>query len=455
MLSSLLTFRAEKILGDKNYEMNFTGDTSIIVGPNGSGKSTFLNVFYLFITRQWSRLAEYNFQQVSLTTNSGKIELHKGDLFNVDAYAKMSPRLKRIYNQLAAQKLLPRFLSGNKLTSRERSSLAETLEISAIDLDSFRRYFAHESEGLFRSQLVRVEQDLEALEIGRVLYLPTYRRIEKDLSSIFPDIEDRFRSRVADSQMTARQGGNFQEIISFGMDDIFKLISNHTSTLNSLAKTKSDDAAQEYIRDMVKGAIKEYSVGRIRDMNSAVISEFVSRLDDQLLSTEDKNELRSKIEDLRVKKVGKPNKDMQYLGFFVEKMLNVYIEMQEAERPFNEFVAIINRYLSGNKVVQYRNYEFSIVDNYSGDNINLSELSSGEKQIVSVFAYLLLREEKGTVVLIDEPELSLSVPWQKTFLPDILATRRCSFVLAVTHSPFVFDNDLRSSIIDVRKLTVK
>lgn len=77
------------------------------------------------------------------------------------------------------------------------------------------------------------------------------------------------------------------------------------------------------------------------------------------------------------------------------------------------------------------------------DEVKLSDLSSGEKQIVSLFSHLYLSEEKRFFVLIDEPELSLSVPWQRRFLKDIKEGDFCSGVVAVTHSPFIYDNDLR------------
>ncbi len=70
--------------------------------------------------------------------------------------------------------------------------------------------------------------------------------------------------------------------------------------------------------------------------------------------------------------------------------------------------------------------------------LELRMLSSGEKQIVSLFYHLYLSGEKKYIILIDEPELSLSVQWQKRLLPDILASQRCEFLAAVTHSPFIF-----------------
>ena len=88
--------------------------------------------------------------------------------------------------------------------------------------------------------------------------------------------------------------------------------------------------------------------------------------------------------------------------------------------------------------------EFSIYNkNDRNQLIELKHLSSGEKQIVSLFGHIYLSEIKQFFVLIDEPELSLSVPWQKEFLVDIRNGGFCSGLFAVTHSPFIYDNELR------------
>jgi hypothetical protein len=39
--------------------------------------------------------------------------------------------------------------------------------------------------------------------------------------------------------------------------------------------------------------------------------------------------------------------------------------------------------------------------------------------------------------------MSLSVPWQKRYLLDIVNGISCAGLVAVTHSPFVFDNELK------------
>lgn len=102
-----------------------------------------------------------------------------------------------------------------------------------------------------------------------------------------------------------------------------------------------------------------------------------------------------------------------------------------------------------------------------GKELNFNVFSSGEKQIVSLFAklYLLPIKEldwsndnkiieslpnKKFWIIFDEPELSLSVEWQKRILPDILESNRCEFLFVTTHSPFIFKNDLRFQTSDIR-----
>lgn len=92
-------------------------------------------------------------------------------------------------------------------------------------------------------------------------------------------------------------------------------------------------------------------------------------------------------------------------------------------------------------------FTFRIVpadDGLSGQTVDPGDLSSGEKQIVSLFSHLYLSGLKRFFVLIDEPELSLSVPWQRRFLTDIAGGEFCAGLVAVTHSPYIYDNSLKS-----------
>lgn len=74
-----------------------------------------------------------------------------------------------------------------------------------------------------------------------------------------------------------------------------------------------------------------------------------------------------------------------------------------------------------------------------GQSLPLASLSSGEQQELVLHYDLLFRVPSNTIVLIDEPELSLHVAWQKKFLPDLLKIVSLSNfdALVATHSPYV------------------
>ena len=86
------------------------------------------------------------------------------------------------------------------------------------------------------------------------------------------------------------------------------------------------------------------------------------------------------------------------------------------------------------------NVKLEIYRNNYKKPISIQNLSSGEKQVLSIFSKLYLEQQKPCIILFDEPELSLSIKWQEAFLPDIMKSEKCIMLVAVTHSPFIFNN---------------
>lgn len=80
-----------------------------------------------------------------------------------------------------------------------------------------------------------------------------------------------------------------------------------------------------------------------------------------------------------------------------------------------------------------------VVDGRHGDPLPLDSLSSGEQHELILHYDLLFRVPQNTVVLLDEPELSLHVEWQSKFLSDLMAIVKLSGfdALVATHSPYI------------------
>ena len=72
----------------------------------------------------------------------------------------------------------------------------------------------------------------------------------------------------------------------------------------------------------------------------------------------------------------------------------------------------------------------------TGNKLNSSNLSSGEKQILFLLCNVLISGNTASLFLIDEPELSLNVKWQRKLINSLLevaSDSRCQFIFA-THS---------------------
>ena len=86
-----------------------------------------------------------------------------------------------------------------------------------------------------------------------------------------------------------------------------------------------------------------------------------------------------------------------------------------------------------------------------GDLIPVGSLSSGEQHLLVLFFTLLFDVPNGSLVLVDEPELSFHVTWQREFLDDlrsIVSLVDIDVVLA-THSPQLI-NEKWNWMVDMR-----
>ena len=92
-----------------------------------------------------------------------------------------------------------------------------------------------------------------------------------------------------------------------------------------------------------------------------------------------------------------------------------------------------------NKKIRLDHKDGFVVDSDANESLPLDSLSSGEQHELVLHYDLLFKVPPNTIVLIDEPELSLHVAWQKKFLADLLDIVEISNfdALIATHSPYI------------------
>lgn len=80
-----------------------------------------------------------------------------------------------------------------------------------------------------------------------------------------------------------------------------------------------------------------------------------------------------------------------------------------------------------------------VLHDSDGTVLNLSNLSSGEQHELVLMFNLLFNTKKNSLILIDEPEISLHIQWQKNFIKDLMEIISVSNidVIVATHSPSI------------------
>jgi ABC-type transport system involved in cytochrome c biogenesis ATPase subunit len=127
-------------------------------------------------------------------------------------------------------------------------------------------------------------------------------------------------------------------------------------------------------------------------------------------------------------------------------MFSIILDDRAAKlEPFANIVNKAERLLTSlNQKLSPKQVKLDVTKGYEvltagGAPLPLSKLSSGEQHELVLLHELLFSVEPGTLVLLDEPELSLHVTWQETLLEeliDVAALTGAQFVLA-THSPYI------------------
>jgi len=101
----------------------------------------------------------------------------------------------------------------------------------------------------------------------------------------------------------------------------------------------------------------------------------------------------------------------------------------------DRFVSIVNGFLSDKSLIFKLSQGFK-VQNRLGAILSPAQLSSGEQQLLLLFYYVLTCRDNPSIFMIDEPEISLNIKWQRRLvqsLLDITAGASIQFVFA-SHS---------------------
>lgn len=435
---------------ERNYRIELVDGSLIIVGENGSGKTTVLRIIYNVLSRNWIQLFEEDFNQIELESDDeDEISISIEDAQGLDKCAiNIRKDLKDSIPDSGVIELTRycgEVSTMEKILEACRAISFPELFILAIErsIDSKRKKVP--------SGLAKASEWIKKHNEYPIIYMPTYRRSEK-----YYQDRDYMGSRI-------RRNRGFDTLVSDievakeGMKDVDETIRVKISEIrNEYARSSSELNAncfkgiltREY--DQVKTPeeiISAEASQREYYENIDSISMIFNSISGTDIFIEDTEKIEEQLRQV-LEKDGQYNDYDRIVIYFYQMLINRYERLKLAEEPLEKFLFACNKYLE-NKKIQYlpNSFKYEIVleqgDKNEKRTIDLNHLSSGEKQLVSLFSYIYLSNPDKCMIVIDEPELSLSVGWQQSILEDIVLSGKCGALIAATQSPFVYNNSLR------------
>lgn len=412
--------------------LEFTDNILILIGENGSGKTTLMKMLFYTLSAQWSKLISYEFESIELILNEEVFQIKRQELEKII----LTPRHLRSLPMVIRRKMMDGNLDIDGL-----KDLCDKYDIPIdLILQEFETEITETSNKHHKNIINELRMLKKSLEDILILYLPTYRRIEQDLKVVLGDKidDDSIRRRNAYQN---NEDKNFTELVEFGMGDVDKIIKNTLSNLRRFFGESLNSLSLSYLSEIISERYRTIDKSYLEEIDEDTILNVVNRVDETILSAGEKRLLSEKI--LGFKNTANIENDTdKVVCHYFEKLYQTHKDLKERETPIRMFANICSKYFKNKDVVyDSTNFDFKIKPEFSNKDIDLAYLSSGEKQIAALFSKIFL-ENKNCFIIIDEPELSLSVKWQKQFLEDIYKSDYCKGLFAVTHSPFIFDNEL-------------
>jgi predicted ATP-dependent endonuclease of OLD family len=121
----------------------------------------------------------------------------------------------------------------------------------------------------------------------------------------------------------------------------------------------------------------------------------------------------------------------------VSDIYDVEQKIEKSMAPRNRLQQLIGQMFSGNKTVTFGDKEVT-VESGSNTPIKLSLLSSGEKHLLRIFIESLNAKENSAII--DEPELSLHIDWQRELIGAMQHLNPSAQYIVATHSPEIMAN---------------
>lgn len=422
-----------KLFGYFDYSIDFHDTVTILHGLNGCGKTTMLQTINAVFNKEMDTIKSTDRQSVSFFFSTGAI-------LKIDR--------KKIYLDPEKEKATGIIYLAYSIIENGKETVFDSFENTDEYQDIVKRFLKgyrpfpfleriNESTWYDRKRETKLNLEEVIAEYGTIIFRRYSREyLEDDIPQPVQDILASMDVRlIAADRLTVAKRVERQ----YGEDNI--KIERRVNLIAKDLSQKIRDTIQQYAqlsqakdRTFPLRAIKQSSPLTVDEIKSKMIEleskrkEFV----DTGILEEEQDDIG--IHDLLDAITESNRQNLSLYAIDTEEKLNALSSLSSS---INLFRNLIDKNFNNKRIVFNKDYGFRFVATYSDSTILPQSLSSGEQHELVMFYDLIFNASENTLILIDEPELSLHIKWQLDYVDELLqiiSATKFSAVLA-THSP--------------------
>lgn len=420
----------KQLHGVYNYTVKFNDDLTFIYGENGCGKTTILNIVSSIVTGKIYNLSSYNFEKIILyyshkktrkqerieiisLNNSYVIYLSEINLKEtIENIERISEMLSREDDEHSFERRFMHMYESSEFIKTNFNYIYLPLSRNSqngIDVKDFRAFSRRRQPYYSEKDITNKNYLNDSLHYVEEIVKDGYMRINYSELSI----NNRFRSNIFTSSLKVTS-----EYSPKALSEAFKGKNNSISNI--------DKSKDEYIK-LLK------SIGEWNEDTEKSVEKFFKKYRETFQKS--KKDPGVTVEFLLM------NMELVRIKEIASQAQIIEREKEDVRLPITNFLEIVNNFFSvsaDKKKISISNDGKIVVEaDTPKRNLSLYNLSSGEKQIVIIFACLIfgLPINQNGIYIIDEPEASLHLAWQKIFVDAIQKVNNSIQFIFATHSP--------------------
>ncbi|MHA4310649.1 AAA family ATPase [Bacillus cereus] len=439
-------------LFERNYNISFDEDITFLYGVNGCGKTTILNIISTIISGELLDLNNYNFEYLELIVSEFDLDSKEEKLI-----------IKEIRDKTFGAYQIE---FKNKRAMVPKTSLRHEWDYDEMGMGeaiSKRKEYVEMKEDYFNKYLSDLAYEIQ--DAFYQLYIPLTR---KSVSI------DKLQVRNINTSTKIARKSDTNSYLDNSVKKAVRVLRDYMMEV-----TQRENQNLEMLKEQILNLALSSTEIEIKNLNLDELSHLDSDFEDipsisnlhipmkqNLMALKEKLESNRRSFEIDQNNNMKINSAIDFANFVsamsqLKKFRQIAKAVNEANKrreefllPINQLINAINEFfIDGDKEISINPRGFLKFKRKGSRKLKpITLMSSGEKQIIIFFVYVILglaTEKRKGIFIIDEPELSLHVEWQNKFIPNLLKVAGGTQLILATHSPEIIGN-MREKCEEVR-----